>query len=49
MQDVALLQPKPGLVLVKQVLQGPGVHLVVEVHHLLRGLLDFWHCDWLSD
>lgn len=49
MQDIALLQPKPGLVFIKEVQQGPDVHLMVEVDHLLRGILNFWHCDWLSN
>lgn len=49
MQDIALFQPKASLVFIKEVQQGLDVHLVIEVHHLLCGILNFWHCDWLSN
>lgn len=48
-QEVALLQAEAGLVLVEKALQGPDVHRVVQIHHLLAGILDFWHCDWLTN
>lgn len=49
MQDIALFQPKAGLVFIKEVLQGLDVHLVIEIHYLLCGILNFWHCDRLSN
>lgn len=49
MQDVALLQPKAGLVFLKEVQQGLDVHLMIEIDHLRCGILNFWHCDWLSN
>lgn len=49
MQDIALFQPKAGLVFIKEVQQGLDVHLVIEIHHLFWGILNFWHCDWLSN
>lgn len=47
-QDVGLFQPEAGLVPVKEALQRLHVHLVVEVHHLLRRILDLRHRDRLS-
>lgn len=48
-QDVALSQPEPGLVFLKELQQGLDVHRVIEIHRLLCGILNFWHGDWLSD
>lgn len=48
-QDVALLQPKASLVLLKEAEQGLDVHLMIEIDHLRCGILNFWHCDWLSN
>lgn len=48
-QDVALFQARAGLVLVKKALQGPDVHCMVQVHHFLSRILNFWHCDWLPN
>lgn len=48
-QDVALFQPKLRLVFVKEVEQGFDVHRVIEIHRLLCGILNPWHCDWLSN
>lgn len=49
MQDIALLQPKAGLVFLKEAQQGLDVHLMIEIDHLRCGILNFWHCDWLSN
>lgn len=48
-QDVTLFQAKPGLVLVKKALEGLDVHCMINIHHLLSWVLNFWHSDWLPN
>jgi len=44
-QDLSLWQPEPAFVLVKELDQGVHVHAVVEVHFLLRWVIDLWDGD----
>lgn len=47
-QDLSLWQPEPAFVLVKELDQGVHVHAVVEVHFLLRWVIDLWDGDGLA-
>lgn len=47
-QDLSLWQSKPAFVLVKELDQGVHVHAVVEVHFLLRWVVDLWNGDGLT-
>lgn len=48
-QEVALFQAEPGLVLVEKALEGLDVHCVVQIHHVLSWILNFWHSDRLPN
>ena len=48
-QHVSLLQAKAGLMLVKEGAEGPDVHGMIQIHHILGRLLNLWHCDWLTN
>jgi len=48
-QGITFFQAKAGLVLVKKALQGLNIHCMVQIHHLISWILNFWHCDWFPN